>query len=226
MGYFHIFVLMIKRILLRILLVLGLVIAVLVLNLVFFNITASRVSEGIPIENPNPENVALLVIDIQEGTTGTTSTLKALVDQSEPLISTVNRILEDSHNKGDLIIYIRTEVANPLLNILNNSMARGSEGAELDQRLLLEPGEVVVKRKGDSFMGTDLDQVLMDHRIGKLVVVGLDAARCVMRTVRAGVNRGYSMAVIEDAVISETGELKTQAISEFRDLGVEIVSLD
>jgi nicotinamidase-related amidase len=217
---------MIKRILLRILLVLGLVIAVLALNLVFFNITASRVSEGTPITDPKPGHVALLVIDIQEGTTGTTSALKTLKAQSEPLINRVNRVLEESHKRGELIIYIRTEVVNPLLNILNNTMARGSEGAELDHRLLMEPGKVVVKRKNDSFLGTDLDQILIENNIGKLVLVGLDAGQCVMSTVKAAANRGYSITVVEEAVISKTEELKAQAISEFRDMGVEIITLD
>ena len=47
---------MIKRIILRILLALGLVI---------FNITASKVSEGVLIENCDPERVALLVADAE-----------------------------------------------------------------------------------------------------------------------------------------------------------------
>jgi len=217
---------MIKRILLRLLLVLGLVVLVLVLNLVVFNIAASRVSEGTPISDPKPDKVALLVIDIQEGTTGATSALKSLVAQSEQLITRVNPILQDAHDRGYLIIYIRTEIANPLLNVLNNTMARGTAGAELDQRLLIIPGPVVVKRRGDSFMGTDLDQILIDHQIGKLLVVGLDAAQCVMRTVEAAYNRGYEIAIVEEAVISDSEESKARALDEFRELGVEVITMN
>lgn len=216
---------MIKRILLRLLLVIGVVILVLVLNLVFFNIAASRISEGTPLTDPNPDNVALLVIDIQGGTTGTTSAIKPLVEQSEQLISRVNPIISDAYDGGQLIIYIRTEVVNPLLNVLNNTMARGTEGAELDQRLLILPGPVVVKRKGDSFMGTDLDQILRDHQIGKLVVVGLDAAACVKRTILAAHNRGYEISVVEEAVISGKAADKAQALDEFRELGVEVITM-
>ena len=217
---------MIKRILLRILLVLGLIIAVLAVNLVIFNITASKVSEGEPIQNRDPDKVALLVIDIQEGTTGGSSALKALVAQSEELISHTNRVIEEAGNRGQLIVYIRTEVVNPLLNVLNNTMARGTEGAELDHRLLTGEGPVVVKRKNDSFLGTELDQILAEHRISRLEVVGLDAAQCVRSTILAAQNRGYHISVVDDAVISKTEELKTQAINEFREMGVEILSLD
>jgi nicotinamidase-related amidase len=117
-------------------------------------------------------------------------------------------------------------VVNPLLNILNNTMARGTEGAELDPRLVIQPGEVVVKRKNDSFKDTNLDQILTEHEIGKLVLVGLDASACVKSTVLAAHNRGYRISVVEEAVISSKEEDKTEAIKEFRDMGVEIVSMD
>ncbi len=217
---------MMKRILLRFLLALGLVIVVLVVNLLIFNITASKVSEGTPINNPNNENVALLVIDIQEGTTGEVSALKAHKEQSEMLINRVNIILEESSNKEQLIIYIRTEVANPLINILNNTLARGSKGAELDGRLAMKPGNVVVKRRNDPFIGTDLDSLLTDHQIGKVILVGLDATQCVKSAVQAALNRGYTVAVVEEAVISENEVLKAQALNEFRELGAEILSMN
>jgi nicotinamidase/pyrazinamidase len=217
---------MIKRILLRVLLVVGLVIAVLAANLFLFNITARKVSEGQPIENRDPHQVALLVIDIQEGTTGGTSAMKALVAQSEEFISQTNRVIEEAAGRGQLIVYIRTEVVNPLLNVLNNTMARGTEGAELDHRLLIKEGPVVVKRKNDPFLGTELDRILGEYRISGVVLVGLDASQCVRSTVLAAHNRGYHISVVQEAVISKEAELKNQAFNEFREMGVEILSLD
>ena len=217
---------MIKKIFFRILLALGLVIVILAGNLAVFNIIASRISEGTPIADPPPPNTALLVIDIQEGTTGSVSALNALKEQSEKLIERVNSLAEEMHARDQLIIYVRTEVVNPLLNILNNTMARGTEGAELDPRLVILPGEVVVKRRSDSFIGTGLDQILAEHHIGKLVLVGLDAAKCVKSTALAAHNRGYSISMIDEAVISSKPELKEEAFQELRELGVEILSLD
>jgi nicotinamidase/pyrazinamidase len=217
---------MVKKIIFRVLLVLGLVILVLAGNLALFNIIATRITEGTPIPDPPPPYTALLVIDIQGGTTGNTSALKAIKEQSEDLIVRVNSIAEEMHAQDHLIVYVRTEVVNPLLNVLNNTMARGTEGAELDSRLVIQPGEVVVKRRSDSFRGTNLDQILAEHQVGKLVLVGLDASACVKSTVLAAHNRGYNIAVVEDAVISSKEEDKTEAIKEFRTLGVEIVSLD
>jgi hypothetical protein len=73
---------MVKKIFFRILLALGLVIAILAGNLAVFNIIATRISDGTPIVNPPPPNTALLVIDIQGGTTGSVSAMKSLKEQS------------------------------------------------------------------------------------------------------------------------------------------------
>ncbi len=217
---------MVKKIIFRILLALGLVVAILAVNLFIFGRIASRISEGTPIPDPLPPNTALLVIDIQGGTTGEASALDGMKEQSGALIKNVNILIEESHSADQLIVYIRTEVVNPLINMINNTMARGSEGAELDPRLVMPSGEVVVKRRNDPFMRTNLDQILADHQVGKLILVGLDASQCVRSTVLAALNRGYDISVIEEAVITHEASDKAQAIEDLKALGVEISSMD
>ncbi len=93
---FSYFYFMIKRILLRILMAFGLFVVILIANYVIFGITASKVTEGVPIENRDPERVALLVIDIQEGTTGSTSITDSYISQAESLIANVNKLVADA----------------------------------------------------------------------------------------------------------------------------------
>ena len=217
---------MIKRIFLRILLVLGLVIAVLVVNLVIFNITASKVTEGAPIENRDPERVALLVIDIQEGTTGSTSITESYITQSETLIAHVNTLVADAVAKGWTIVWVRSEVTNPLINILNSTMARGSIGAELDGRLDTSAGEIVVKKKNDSFANTPLDAILEEKGIGRLVIAGLDAEHCVHAAIEAAVNRGYELTVFEETVIAEEEATMAEMLETYKAKGVEVRSIE
>jgi len=216
---------MIKKILLRILLVLGLVILVLVVNLVIFNITASKVSEGLPIENRDPARVALLVIDIQEGTTGSVSFTEGYIRQSVTLINQVNRLVADAAEKGWTLIWVRSEVSNPLINILNSTMAKGSPGAELDRRLHTSSGQVVVKKKNDSFINTPLDAILEENGIGRLVVAGLDAEHCVLTAIQAAANRGYQLDVFEETVIAEDEATMAEMLETYQELGVEIRSM-
>ena len=217
---------MIKRILLRILLVLGLIVAVLVVNLVIFNITATKVSEGVPIENRDPESVALLVIDIQEGTTGGTSITESYIKQSETFIAHVNTLVAGAPDKGWTIVWVRSEVTNPLINILNSTMARGSIGAELDGRLDTAAGEVIVKKKNDSFANTPLDAILEEKGIGRLVIAGLDAEHCVLTAIEAAVNRGYQLTVIEETVIGEDEASMAEMLETYKALGVEVRSMN
>ncbi len=216
---------MLKRILLRVLLALGIFVGILIVNLVIFNITASKVSEGVPIENRDPERVALLVIDIQEGTTGSTSITDSYISQSESLIANVNKLVADALDLGWSIIWVRSEVTNPLINILNSTMARGSVGAELDGRLDTFTGQVVVKKKNDSFANTPLDSILEEQGVGRLVVAGLDAEHCVLTAIQAAANRGYQITVFEETVIAEDEVAMAEMLEAYKEFGVELRSM-
>ena len=216
---------MLKRILLRVLLALGIFVGILIANYVIFGITASKVSEGVPIENRDPEHVALLVIDIQEGTTGSTSITEGYIRQSESLIANVNSLVADALENGWSIIWVRSEVTNPLINILNSTMGSGSVGAELDGRLDTSTGQVVVKKKNDSFANTPLDAILEEHGVGRLVVAGLDAEHCVLTAIQAAANRGYKLTVFAETVIAEDELTMAEMLETYKELGVELHSM-
>ncbi len=217
---------MIKRILLRILMAFGLFVVILIANYVIFGITASKVTEGVPIENRDPERVALLVIDIQEGTTGSTSITDSYISQSESLIANVNKLVADALEKGWSIVWVRSEVSNPLINILNSTMAKGSVGAELDHRLDTSTGLHVVKKKNDSFAHTPLDAFLEEEGISRLVVAGLDAEHCVLTAIQAAANRGYELTVFEECVIAEDELTIPEILEIYKALGVEVRSMN
>ncbi len=212
-----------KKILFRLLMIIGGFILIVFLNFLIFSFFATRITDGVPISSPGSGNTALLVIDIQEGTTGTVSVTDSFKEHSDVLIRNINRIVGEAHEKGWSVIYIKSEIANPLLNLLNNTLARGSEGAKLDKRLSVSSDLVVTKSRSDSFNQTNLDEILTTLNTDRLVMVGLDAAKCVKNTVLAALNREYRVAVIQEGIISREEADKIMAIKEFRDLGVEII---
>ena len=217
---------MVKKIALRFLLFFGIFVAILIINLVIFNRLASKVTEGVPIENRDPEQVALLVIDIQEGTTGVASATESYIQQSESFINNVNSLVQMAVEKGWTIIWIRSEVVNPLLNVLNNTLARGSIGAELDKRLDSSAGQVLVKRRNDSFNRTALDAILEEKKTGQLVIAGLEAESCILSALQAASNRGYRLRVYEETVIAKEEELMDGILDTYRELGVEVLSIN
>lgn len=215
----------VKKIALRILLAFGVFVLILIANLVIFGIWASKVSEGLPIENRDPERVALLVIDIQEGTTGEVSITDGYIRQSESLIEQVNQLVKYAEDEGWSIVWIRSEVSNPLLNILNSTLAKGSLGAELDKRLDTSSGMVVVKKKNDSFANTPLDRFLEEQKIGRLVLAGLDAEHCVLAAIEAASNRGYPISVYKETVINEDEARMPEILESYKELGVEVLTM-
>jgi nicotinamidase-related amidase len=217
---------MVKRIAIRFLLFFVFFVFIVVANLVIFNILASDVTEGVPIQGRDPDQMALLVIDIQEGTTGSTSTMEEYISQSESLIGQVNRLVKEGMEKDWTIIWVRSEVANPLINLINNSLARGSSGAELDGRLGSLAGQVVVKRRNDPFNKTSLDSILEENGIGKLVFAGLDAEHCVLSAIQAAANRGYGLTVYKETVIAREVELLDKIFGIYKEMGVELLSME
>jgi nicotinamidase-related amidase len=65
------------------------------------------------------------------------------------------------------------------------------------QRLETEP--LVHKQYGDSFEGTDLEQVLSARQVGALVVVGAQTDACIRSTIHGAFTRGYDVTLVGDA---------------------------
>ncbi|MCK5464825.1 MAG: cysteine hydrolase [Bacteroidales bacterium] len=215
---------MLKKILLWTLLAIVLIVGFFYINLAIFEKRGSIVTEGTPIENYQSNNSALLVIDIQEYTTGEVSITEVFKTAADDLIRRINMITEKSAENGIPVIYIRSEISNPLINLMNNSMAVGSLGAQLDRRLNILSDYVIPKEKQDAFSNSYLDSILIESEISRLFVVGLDAAFCVNSTIEGARNRGYDIAVISDATISDPDSMKNFMLDEFVNRGVEILN--
>lgn len=62
---------------------------------------------------------------------------------------------------------------------------------------------LVHKRYGDSFEDTVVEEVLAEHRVGRLVVTGARADMCVRCTLHGAFVRGYDVTLVGDAHTTE-----------------------
>lgn len=223
---FHYTLIMIKKILLWSLLAIVTFVLVLFINLKVYLKQSTIVTHGTPIREYSSDKAALLVIDIQEVTTGDMSASESFKKASDDLINRINTITEKSSKYGIPVIFIRNEVTNPLVNLLNSTMAKGSPGAQLDSRLNLVSDHILSKEKEDAFSNSDLDSILIRSEINRLFVVGLDAAHCVNSTIEGARNRGYKVAAISDAIISDPDTVKTSMLKRYAGIGVEILNTE
>jgi nicotinamidase/pyrazinamidase len=217
---------LIKKIIYGILGIIILFVLIVFINLIISGQYESIVTKGQPIDNYSEHKSALLVIDIQEATTGHLSMYPFFQINSDELIKNINRIAYSFNNHNILIIHIRSEISNPLINLLNSSYAKGSPGAQFDKRIKTTSGLEVIKRAKDSFKNTNLDSILTSNKVSELYIVGLDAAECINATVEASQNRNYEVNLIEEAILSKSTEMKDSMIAVFKDRGVNVLHID
>ena len=216
----------VKKILYGIIGVIFLFMLIIVISLIVLFKNESLVSEGQPIENYGKTNCALLVVDIQEVITGSSSIFPKLQEKSEDLIQKINQAVDSFTVHNFPVVYIRSEIKNPFINLINSSYAKGSPGAQYDKRLKIVSHIEVVKTGKDSFRKTNLDEILTSNKVSELYIVGLDAAECVNNTIDASLNRKYRIHVIKDAVISESTRKTDSMMVCFSEKGVKITDLE
>jgi nicotinamidase-related amidase len=107
------------------------------------------------------------------------------------------RVITYARNSGHTVIHIRHEfkTADPPF------FAPGSAGTQINDLVKPIDGEaVVLKHEANSFLGTNLKQLLDAEGSNNLVFVGAMTQNCVDSTVRAAADMGYQATVIHDAI--------------------------
>jgi nicotinamidase/pyrazinamidase len=215
-----------RNVLISIPIVIVIIIGLFAFNLILYRKNASNISLGTEIQADIIERPALLVVDIQEGTTGYLSDIDFYKSSAGPLIARINQLIDSTGKYKIPVIYISNEVTNYLLNLVNDKLAQGSPGVLMDKRLKKVSGYLIMNQKMDAFGNPKLDSILTSRGINKLYFTGLDPAYSIANTVVAARNRNYKVGLIQDAVISESGSLMKKKLSEFGEKGCEVISSD
>ncbi|MDE1194546.1 MAG: cysteine hydrolase family protein [Pseudomonas sp.] len=109
------------------------------------------------------------------------------------------RIIQATRDSGDLVVHIRHEFTSEDAPFFTPN----SEGAKLHPKVLNKADEpVVLKHFVNSFRETELKQILDQHGIEELVVIGAMSHMCVDGITRAAADMGYKVKVIHDACAS------------------------
>ncbi|MER6666300.1 isochorismatase family protein [Amycolatopsis japonica] len=132
----------------------------------------------------NRPNTALLVVDVQN----------AVVDEGyerDAVVAKIGGLVGRARREGVPVVWVQHA---------DDELVRGSEEwrivGELDQK---EAEPVVEKSYGDSFEDTDLEKVLADRGVGRLVVVGAETDACIRSTLHGAIVRGYDATLVGDA---------------------------
>lgn len=124
----------------------------------------------------------LLIIDVQN----VMFTEEGGVWNGDAVVENIGLLLERARRKFAPVVYIQHNTGSDGL------LALGSDAWRIDRRIKPRDGEpVVAKTSWDSFLDTELESVLRNAGITRLVIAGMQTEFCVDTTVRRAYSAGY-----------------------------------
>jgi len=166
-------------------------------------------------EQSRPDRAALLIVDMQNDFCAQGGFLQKErgynVEFAKTVAANIETALAAARAAGMLVVWIRSIYDFKYL-AAPHILKRGKEGCCLEGSwgadfFMLEPraGEPIVdKHHYSGFVGTKLDDVLREHAIETLILVGVATNVCVDSTLRDGFFRGYYIILLEDCVGSNS----------------------
>ena len=133
---------------------------------------------------PNRPRTALIVIDVQNG----------VVDgapKRDDVVANINDLVGQARAQGVPVIWVQHN---------DDGLPRGSAEWELVPELARTDSEPLVhKNYGDSFEATELESVLAEREVGRLIVTGAESDACIRSTLHGAFTRGYDVTLVGDA---------------------------
>jgi nicotinamidase-related amidase len=138
-------------------------------------------------------NTALLVIDVQQGLCEG----EHAAFGSRQVIARINQVSAKARAAGALVVCIQHESTAGYLEFATPAW-------QLAQGLQAEPGDLRLRKTTpDSFLRTELEQLLQRHAVADLVICGMHTEFCVDTTTRRALALGYPVVLVADAHTSE-----------------------
>jgi nicotinamidase-related amidase len=137
---------------------------------------------------PDRPHTALLVIDVQNG-------VVANAHNRDGVIANINTLVDRARAQDVPVIWVQHSDGN---------LPRDTEDWQYVPELSRRDSEPVVhKSYGDSFEETELEAVLAERRVGRLVVAGAQTDACIRSTLHGAIVRGYDATLVGDAHTTE-----------------------
>jgi nicotinamidase-related amidase len=137
---------------------------------------------------PGRPNTALLVIDVQNGVVaGSTN--------RDGVIANINTLLGQARGHDVPVIWVQHT---------SDDLPVGSEEWQYVPELVRHDAEPLVQKNyGDSFEATDLEELLTERGVGRLIVTGAQTDACIRSTLHGAFTRGYDVTLVGDAHTTE-----------------------
>jgi nicotinamidase-related amidase len=131
---------------------------------------------------------ALMVIDVQKG-------VVAAAHQRVDVVANISTLVDRARAEGVPVVWVQH---------CDEHLERGSDAWAYVPELVRDESEPLVHKSfGDSFEGTDLEDVLAAAGVGRIVVTGAQTDACIRSTIHGAFARGYDVTLVGDAHTTE-----------------------
>jgi len=136
----------------------------------------------------NRPNTALLVIDVQAG-------VVAGNHERDAVVANVASLVDKARDEHIPVVWVQHN---------DDGLQLGSDEWQLVSELKRDDAEPLVdKSYGDAFEDTNLEHVLSDLSVGRLIVAGAQTDMCIRSTLHGALARGYDATLVSDAHTTE-----------------------
>jgi len=136
----------------------------------------------------NRPNTALLVVDVQVG-------VVAHAHQRDAVVANIASLVERARQEDVPVVWVQHA---------REELALARDAWRIVPELEPHDDEALVgKNYGDSFEDTNLEEVLQDLGVGRLVVVGAQTDQCIRSMLHGAFARGYDAMLVSDAHTTE-----------------------
>jgi nicotinamidase-related amidase len=137
---------------------------------------------------PNRPNTALVVIDMQNGVVGGAA-------RRDQVVANIGALVDRARAEQVPVVWVQHH---------SDDLVRGTDEWRLIPELAPAADEPLVEKEyGDSFEDTNLEGVLADLGVGRLLVTGAQSDACVRSTLHGAFVRGYDTTLVSDAHTTE-----------------------
>ncbi|QRY77444.1 cysteine hydrolase [Pseudomonas sp. PDNC002] len=132
-------------------------------------------------------STALLIIDVQSDLCSGNSACFDI----DNVLQRINGMSRAARQAGVPVVLVQHE---------DDDLPYGSAGWQLESRLLAETSDLKVRKTTpDSFLRTELGELLQARGVDHLVICGLQSDYCVDTTTRRALAQGYAVTLVGDA---------------------------
>jgi nicotinamidase-related amidase len=136
----------------------------------------------------NRPNTALVVIDMQRGVVGEAF-------EVDRVVGNINTLVDKARTEQVPVVWVQHS---------DDDLVEGSdEWQYIDDLRRADDEPLVHKHYGDSFEETDLESILAEHGVGRLVITGAQTDACIRSTLHGALVRGYDATLVADAHTTE-----------------------